>query len=401
MAACVAVACLVIVLIVISGRPGTSSRPRASAPSAAPAAPSAPSASATPSATVRWTFDTGYDVNTRPAVAGGTVYVSSRDGKVHALDAGTGRLRWTYAIGGSVDSGPAVAGGTVYVASDDDTVYALDAATGGLRWTYTTGDCVYSSPAVAGGTVYVGSDRRHGVRAGCRHRSPPLDLHHRSWRRHPAWRWRAAPSTSAATDGTVYALDAATGRLRWAYTTAGSVDSSPAVAGGTVYVGGVDGDDGTVYALDAATGRLRWSYTTGGCSVGLQPGGGGRHRLRRQRRRHRVRAGCRHRPPPLDLHHRRCRRNPARRWRAAPSTSAVSTARCTRWTPGRSIPATRLSDSALRRLPALQAFDGCGRPAGQPMYPGPRIRTPADSPDARHEATDQKALVLGLALQRP
>ena len=66
-----------------------------------------------------------------------------------------------------------------------------------------------TSPAVAGGTVYDGSD-----------------------------------------DGTVYALDAATGRLRWADTTVGAIGSSPAATGGTVYVGSVDG---TVYALIAGT----------------------------------------------------------------------------------------------------------------------------------------------------
>ena len=85
-------------------------------------------------------------------------------------------------------------------------------------------------------------------------------------------------------DGTVYALDAATGGLRWAYTAGDSV-SDPAVAGGTVYVGG---HDGTVYALDAATGRLRWTYSTAGMV------------------------------------------DSARRWRAARSTSAATTARCTR-----------------------------------------------------------------------
>ena len=59
----------------------------------------------------------------------------------------------------------------------------------------------------------------------------------------------------------MYALDAATGHPRWTYTTGGAVDSGPAVAGGTVYVGS---DDHKVYALDAATGRPRWTYTTGG-----------------------------------------------------------------------------------------------------------------------------------------
>jgi outer membrane protein assembly factor BamB len=60
-------------------------------------------------------------------------------------------------------------------------------------------------------------------------------------------------------DGKVYALDAARGYLRWSYATGGSV-SGPAVSGGTVYVGSWDDK---VYALDAATGHRRWSYATG------------------------------------------------------------------------------------------------------------------------------------------
>ena len=91
-------------------------------------------------------------------MAGSTVYVGSDDDKVYALDAATGQLRWSYTTGDEVVSGPAVAGGTVYVGSDDDKVYALNAATGHLRWSYTTGGVVVSGPAVAGGTVYVGSD---------------------------------------------------------------------------------------------------------------------------------------------------------------------------------------------------------------------------------------------------
>ena len=65
-----------------------------------------------------------------------------------------------------------------------------------------------SSPAVAGSTVYIGSD-----------------------------------------DHKVYALDAATGHVRWTYTTGSQVHSSPAVAGGAIYIGS---EDYTVYDLKAA-----------------------------------------------------------------------------------------------------------------------------------------------------
>ena len=97
-----------------------------------------------------------------------------------------------------------------------------------LRWSYRTGtnldptaasEWTGSSPAVAAGTVYAAGD-----------------------------------------DDNVYALDTATGRLRWTYDTNHAVVSSPAVVAGTVYVG----SDADVYALNAANGHLRWTSTSEG-----------------------------------------------------------------------------------------------------------------------------------------
>jgi outer membrane protein assembly factor BamB/serine/threonine protein kinase len=53
----------------------------------------------------------------------------------------------------------------------------------------------------------------------------------------------------------LYALDAATGRQRWAFHTQGRA-GSPVVSGGTVYVAD---DNNYLYALDAATGRRGWT----------------------------------------------------------------------------------------------------------------------------------------------
>jgi hypothetical protein len=50
------------------------------------------------------------------------------------------------------------------------------------------------------------------------------------------------------------------GQLKWDYTAANTVFSSPAVANGVVYVGS---DDHNVYALNATTGTKVWNYTTG------------------------------------------------------------------------------------------------------------------------------------------
>ena len=91
-----------------------------------------------------------------------------------------------------------------------------------LDWTYNAGPGIaYSSPAVANGVVYVGS---------------------------------------VEPDGSLYAINANTGTLRWRYTTGDDFISSPAVANGVVYVGC---DDHNLYALNASTGTLLWNHTMG------------------------------------------------------------------------------------------------------------------------------------------
>jgi outer membrane protein assembly factor BamB len=62
-------------------------------------------------------------------------------------------------------------------------------------------------------------------------------------------------------NGNIYALTAASGTLRWKLSTGSSVVSRPAVVDGTVYIGSENND---VYALDAVTGAIRWKRDTGG-----------------------------------------------------------------------------------------------------------------------------------------
>jgi eukaryotic-like serine/threonine-protein kinase len=56
-------------------------------------------------------------------------------------------------------------------------------------------------------------------------------------------------------------LDAATGKLKWQYTSTKSFGySTPAIKDGIVYVGGIDN---YVYAFNATTGVIRWKFLTG------------------------------------------------------------------------------------------------------------------------------------------
>ncbi|MDP6354777.1 MAG: PQQ-binding-like beta-propeller repeat protein, partial [Planctomycetota bacterium] len=53
-------------------------------------------------------------------------------------------------------------------------------------------------------------------------------------------------------------------KLLWVFTSDGTIESSPAVAEGVVYIGSCDGN---LYALDAESGRLKWKFKAGGAIV--------------------------------------------------------------------------------------------------------------------------------------
>ena len=61
-------------------------------------------------------------------------------------------------------------------------------------------------------------------------------------------------------DGNVYALEAATGAVKWKFKTGDVVLSSPALADGTLFIGSWDT---YLYALDATSGAEKWRFETG------------------------------------------------------------------------------------------------------------------------------------------
>jgi glucose dehydrogenase len=188
-------------------------------------------------------FDAHAEIHASPVAADGRLFVGAENGNLYALDARSGALQWLYHARGGIGSSPAVADGVVYFLGRDGRLQALKADDGTPLWSFRTqGEAVFaahgmfglprngepvpdpwdlylSSPLVHGGRVYVGSS-----------------------------------------DGCVYALDAKSGALDWAWHTGGMVHSSPALAGKNIVVGSWDG---AVYALDADSGEERWRYQTG------------------------------------------------------------------------------------------------------------------------------------------
>jgi len=185
----------------------------------------------TPQGRLRWTFSAGNSVWTMPAFGPeGKTYWGSVDRTIYALGP-RGTKAWGTPTLGFVISSPAIGSdGTVYIGSFDSRLYALDPSSGLPKWTFGTNDHIYSSPALA--------HDGHG---------------------------NTTAIYVASTDGSVYALGPS-GKLLWSYDTGEPIRSSPVLgpaapgqSGDILYVGS---SDGTLYALDARTGRRRWSFDT-------------------------------------------------------------------------------------------------------------------------------------------
>ena len=90
---------------------------------------------------MKWKYQTGDVVHTRPAVSMGKVYAGSFDGNLYCLDVRTGNLVWkfkttghSYFPKGEVMGDPVAAGGMVFASARDYNVYALDVRGGYCNW---------------------------------------------------------------------------------------------------------------------------------------------------------------------------------------------------------------------------------------------------------------------------
>ena len=109
-----------------------------------------------------WRFRTGV-IESSPLIVDKTVFVGSWNHKVYALNLKNGKVRWSYDTGEEIDSSAAYADGTVYIGANDGHVYALNAWTGALRWRASSfsrfgrREYFYATPTVAYGRVYIGN----------------------------------------------------------------------------------------------------------------------------------------------------------------------------------------------------------------------------------------------------
>jgi outer membrane protein assembly factor BamB len=192
---------------------------------------------------LKWRFETRGPVLSSPAVDAGTIFFGSSDQDLYAVDQANGALKWKFHTGSAIASSPAVSGGIVYFGSYDGNFYALDAASGNLKWKFETeGERRFSHRGL------------HGLQPSGEVMPDPWDF------------WLSSPAVSngmvyfGSGDSHMYALDAATGALRWKGRAGDVIHSSPAIAGGNLIIGSWDS---FVYAVDAASFKLKWRFQGG------------------------------------------------------------------------------------------------------------------------------------------
>ncbi|MFD8783939.1 PQQ-binding-like beta-propeller repeat protein [Kitasatospora sp. NPDC059599] len=209
----------------------------------------------------------------QPAGPQQALFTSGYDGSVRSLDPRTGAVRWSRAVGAAppvdaldgwqlANSGgwPLASGDGVVCVVSTSGVHVLDAATGEPRWEAPLPDWDESAwqqqPVVGGGSVFTA----HGTSLHCHDAASG------------ALRWSSDPGASgvlALAGDTVYtagryggilAYDAHGGERRWAQDAVAAVGDAPVVHQGVVHVRQTDpgATSSTVFALDAATGRVLW-----------------------------------------------------------------------------------------------------------------------------------------------
>lgn len=212
------------------------------------------------------------------------VFVGSSSGVLIAFDGNDGRELFRYDPRAGVEAAPAIdeAWGDLYLASDDGMMHALSGRTGDVRWTKPAGSAVRQAPVLGEDAVYVVTEddrvvaqsREDGEVLWTFVREVDVEL---AIEGH-AGLTRSADGTTlytAFTDGTIVALDASDGSLRWERPTVlddddpeegdavrfFDADVTPIEIGDVVYAASFRTG---LYALERSSGTVLWREPVAG-----------------------------------------------------------------------------------------------------------------------------------------
>lgn len=248
--------------------------------------------------------------NPFPDVYTSSIFISSNNRIVYALDKETGKRKWEFQVDGEVHATPVLFKGGLFIGTTQGTLYKLDPQYGkvvakrtlyspilatpiGINdrlivpvqndtvyafnpddinadpiWKKAVGDQISSSPAIH---TIAGRSETGLFIAGTSNKVYALNLDDGSilWTYTPTDAGSFYSSPCVVNDsflyigndnGNVYSVQTYDGIQRWQFVTDGAVRSSPISVGGNILVGS---SDRYLYSIDSTTGHLRWKVQTG------------------------------------------------------------------------------------------------------------------------------------------
>jgi outer membrane protein assembly factor BamB len=232
-------------------------------------------------------FKTTSHTEGSPAVAGGKVFFPAGDDGLFAADAGTGYQIWQFQGGKEkgihIDAPPAVSGNRVFIGSGLYSFVAvcLDAESGSEKWRTDLKLRAFGAPLILGkhvlygvGTGNMSEDVHQYPEEGVAKEKDPagavvcleMETGKEVWRYdmvrsvHTGLAGDAFSVYACSRDGSVYALDRKTGKLRWKTSIGGAITSAPAVSstGGIPTAVYAVSREGLAFCLNPHTGKVVW-----------------------------------------------------------------------------------------------------------------------------------------------
>ena len=197
---------------------------------------------------VIWKHSIADQIRCSPSVAAGSVLVAGCDGKLHVIDAQTGKETAVVPIDGPTGTTPAAHGSRAFFGTESGVFFCIDAATAAIVWRAeptTKGQSYRSSAALAGDLAIVGS-RGRALEAFA------IGDGARGWRRPMRGRVDGSPAVVHTAGGSlaaivgdgagrIMAVATADGQPLWEFDAGGGFTSGPAVADGKVVLAATDG----------------------------------------------------------------------------------------------------------------------------------------------------------------
>lgn len=185
-----------------------------------------------------WKYELGSGAGLAAAIADGTVYVGSEDGKLVALDLATGQQQWEFKREDAIAAPPTVFGDHIYVGDESGMLWCVRRRDGRDDWSFQTQGAIYSGVVPLPGL-------------------PPLP-----------------PRLLVGSyDGGLYCINGQDGDLLWKYGAGDKLHGTPAIIGKFAFVAGCDG---YLHCVRHRDGALAAKFGFGAPSASSAAAAGGR-----------------------------------------------------------------------------------------------------------------------------